>query len=414
MEKINLFLMDMTESNTTSGVDRYLDMLLKGMAWYPDINVYRIKFLHSTTELLYTDENKGHYREITIPLPQLMNHIIDECFWMQKYNEVVYHLINHLFNEKKRILIHTHTLNLIDLALYIRSKINCHIITHLHCMPWKSLYNHNRRRFNILYEDAYLKPLANYRWQQFIGSSWELRAYEKSDSIICVTECARKFVRQISSDRSTTVDVIPNGIADFSETKTIRDPKKKIVELIYAGVLSESKGLLYILEAMRKVEARGYKVRLNIAGSGSPRQIDRIKQEYADLNLNLLGCIPFDELRKYYESSDIGVIASLQEQASYAAIEMACSGLPIVTTAVDGLDETFTDELNALKVNVLFSKLRGLTVDVNVLSNKIIELITDTDKRSRLGKNARKLYEEKLKLQQMLRKTVAVYRRYGK
>lgn len=45
---------------------------------------------------------------------------------------------------------------------------------------------------------------------------------------------------------------------------------------------------------------------------------------------------------------------SLQEQHSYAAIEMAMFGMPMIITAVDGLDEMFVDEISCLKVNTLF------------------------------------------------------------
>lgn len=37
MEKINLFLMDIKEEGTITGVDRYLEMLLKGLSSCPYI-----------------------------------------------------------------------------------------------------------------------------------------------------------------------------------------------------------------------------------------------------------------------------------------------------------------------------------------------------------------------------------------
>lgn len=409
MDTINLFLMDMTEGGITSGVDRYLEMLLKGLADYPYIRTYRIRLLHSATELFCTYEDNGYYQQITIPLPQLMDEIIGEYFWTQKYNEVVYHLVEHLFKDKERILLHTHTLNLIDLALYVRSKVNCRIITHLHCIPWKSLYNRDRKRFNNLYDIAYLRPLTD-ACSQLICGRWEHLSYTTSDGIICVTECGREFIRKAIAEKMPVIDVVSNGMDDLCKQLPARLSNNPL-DLIYVGVLSDSKGLFYILDGLREVKRRGYDFRLNIAGKGSFAQVERVKQEYSDLNLNLLGCVPFSELRKYYENSDIGMIASLQEQASYAAIEMAMFGLPVITTAVDGLDEIFIDEVNALKVNTCFSRLKGLSVDVSRLADRIIELLVDVEKRCSISKSVRKLYEEKLTLNRMVERTVAVYQK---
>lgn len=183
----------------------------------------------------------------------------------------------------------------------------------------------------------------------------------------------------------------------------------KIVELLYAGVVSESKGLFYILEALRIVRQQGYKVTLNVAGKAFDRERWRIKRNYPDLSINMLGLLPFDRLKEYYQKCDIGVIASLQEQASYVAIEMAMFGLPIITTAVDGLDEMFEDNVNALKVNTRFSDASGLTVDVPMLADKIINLVNDKDKRLSLGRNARTLYENKWSLEKMIHSTVSIY-----
>ena len=85
-------------------------------------------------------------------------------------------------------------------------------------------------------------------------------------------------------------------------------------------------------------------------------------------------------------------------------------GLPIITTAVDGLDEIFTDELNALKVNTIFSPVFGLSVDVEQMANQLIRLIADGDLRIKLSENARKLYEQELNLDLMMDRTVEVYR----
>lgn len=70
--------------------------------------------------------------QVTIPLPQQKNEIIGERYWFQKYNEYAFSLIRHLFEDKPNRILHIHTLNLIALASYIKSRLPCKIITHLH------------------------------------------------------------------------------------------------------------------------------------------------------------------------------------------------------------------------------------------------------------------------------------------
>lgn len=176
------------------------------------------------------------------------------------------------------------------------------------------------------------------------------------------------------------------------------------------GVVSESKGVVYILKALRLVRQQGYRVSLTIAGTCNPQFRNQLKQDFPDLEVDVKGRIPFDELKELYSACDIGIIASLQEQASYVAIEMAMFGMPIITTAVDGLDEIFTDEVNALKVKTRFSPVFGLSVDVEMMAVQLMRLINNEKLRKMLSENARELYEQKLNLELMISRTVEVYR----
>lgn len=409
MEKINLFLIDMSEDGTVTGVARYMETLLRGLVSCPDIEVCWIRLIHSRRRLIHRLERVGSHLEYIIPLPLVMEPIINESFWNQKYNSVVFHIIRSLFEGKKNIILHTHTLNLIDLSLYIKSKIDCKIITHLHCIPWKGIYNRNLEHFNHLYEMAYVCPTPETD-RKLILSDWEYRSYTKVDRLICVTRCGADFVRKGVTDSLPPIDIIPNGMDDFYMKRTVGHKRDKLIRLVYAGALSPSKGLPFILEALRGVKQRGYDIQLQIAGSGHLRFVNSLMVQYRDLNMRFLGLLSFDKLKDVYRNSDIGVIASLQEQASYVALEMAMFGLAVITTAVDGLDEMFIDGVTALKVGVSFSKEEGLKADVKMLEDKLVELIEDKKKRQKLRYNARQMYLKELTLEQMVERTVAIYR----
>jgi len=400
----------MSHSENTSGVDRYIGMLLKGLEIYPNIRVHWIHLVHDITILFHSEQKFEYYTKITIPLPQQFGGLVSHKFWINKYNEHVYRLIGHLFEGKSNCILHIHTLNLIDLAILIRSKIQCKIITHLHCIPWKGLYNSNVTKFNELYNIVYKTPELILDRNRFVTNYCEISSYSESDHIICVTNCAVDFLTNIMHIPKHKISVICNGINDYGK-KINRNTEfnNREFKLLYVGVLSQSKGLKYIFEAMREVQRKGFFVSLTIAGKIQSSGVREIKQTNKDLTLNMVGCISFHELIKYYRRCDAGIIASLQEQSSYVAIEMAMFGLPIITTAVDGLDEMFTDNVNALKVNTRFSLFFGLTADVDTIADKIIILIENRQLRLLLGKNVRYLYESDFTLKRMIQQTVAVY-----
>ena len=412
MNEINLYLLDMTNEANTSGVDRHINSLLKGFENYPSIRVYRIKFTVGNI-LFYKEEKKRNYTQVTIPIPQQSNEIIGERYWLGKYNEQVFRLVRHLFEDKPNRIIHIHTLNLIALASYIKAQIPCKIITHLHCIPWKNFYNKNQKKFNLLYSHYYLDKSQSLDKQQFFTNNCELESYLAADKIISGTQCAKDFLTKLIKIPDDKIAVVNNGINDLLTYDKLKgfEARSGAFKCFFVGLLSESKGIFYILKALRKVQAKGYNVCLNMAGMCPPNIKKQITEEYKDLQINVLGRIQLEDLQQYYKESDAGIIASLQEQCSYAGIEMAMFYLPIVTTAVDGLDEMFADGVNALKVNTRFSKVFGLSVDTDEMAEKIIMLIEDHNLRAQLGINARKLYIERFKLENLMEQTVEVYKK---
>lgn len=411
METINLFLIDMCHADNTSGVDRYMHTLIGGLKEYPHIRVHWINLRSDPSMILHKQEEYKNYTKITIPLPQDYGEIISNKYWLQKYNEQVFRIISHMFDKVEQCIVHIHTLNLIDLALYIKTQVHCKIITHLHCIPWKDIYNSNKSRFNKLYAlqqtNKHLSPLRHH----YITNNSEIQAYEDSDAIICVTKCATDFLHNIMGiDRKKCI-IIPNGINDFVDEFQIKKDSLsgRPLKLLYVGVLSNSKGLHYILDAVRKVQHKGIDVSLYIAGKVDEVHRNIIENENRDLSLHILGHISFETLIQYYKNCDAGIIASLQEQSSYVAIEMAMFGLPIITTAVDGLDEMFDNSIDALKVDTCFSEIRGLEVNTTMMADKIIEIAQNPQLRELLSNNVRNKFLDKFLLRRMITQTVEIY-----
>lgn len=406
-----LVIIDISSEKSISGVDRYLEMLTKIVAQkLPDHKILRISLVHiSSTLSLNVMRHKNNYAYLQFPFPREAQRVIDSLLWLSKYNQTLIHLLSDHLDWGAKTLVHIHTLNLMHLALSIKEQMrDCKIVSHLHCIPWKMNINSNEHLFNRLWYDYELGSKVNA--ETFLTNNAEGSVYTESDSIVCLTECAREFVQRMNTCAHKKISLIPNGLADFSQDFSRDYRFEEELRLIFVGSLSKGKGLDFILEAMCIAKARGAKLAIDVAGTCSDRMKKDIHRRYPNLAISLHGRIERDDLMELYRSADIGVIASLQEQCSYTAIEMAMMALPIITTAVDGLDEMFEDEVNALKVPVHFSRVRGLSVDVAQYAECLVRLTEDESLRARLGQSARQLYLSRYTLEQMGEATVALYR----
>ena len=127
------------------------------------------------------------------------------------------------------------------------------------------------------------------------------------------------------------------------------------------------------------------------------------------LKIDILGTVSFNELKELYTTNTIGVIPSLHEQCSYVAIEMSMFGMPMIVSDVDALSEMFEDEVNALRIPLVFDEDFGLELDEEKLADAIIRLIDDEALRLKLSTNAIKNYQERFTLEKMIENTINVY-----
>lgn len=413
MKKINLFLLNMSYEDNISGVNRYLDILIKGLLKHKNINLCYINFISGNNYLFPNKNNlKKEYLYYEIPLPISIKEILIEPYWMKKYSKQVFKYIAPILDKENRNILHIHTINLIDFALYIKSKVPCVIITHLHCIPWKNYYNTDRKCFNRLYKEIEIEKRKESQVNGVISLQCEMRAYINSDHIICVTKCAHKFIMNLLPEiNKSKISVIYNGIYEnIQSSKVDKDTKK--FSFLYVGTLTESKGLKFILDAMKILKNKELSPKLIVAGKYGKKQLEQIKSQYADLDIDLKGLLTYSELQKEYIKCHAGVIASLQEQCSYAAIEMMMHALPIIVTDIDGLHEMFNDNINALKIPVSFTITRGLEVNVPLMAEAMEKLMKDDILRNKISEKSRDNFEKNFSAPNMINQTILIYEKF--
>jgi len=159
--------------------------------------------------------------------------------------------------------------------------------------------------------------------------------------------------------------------------------------ILFAGRITPVKGLIFLIEAFRKVLKRIPDCRLLIAGGD---EVERYKQGTQNIssNVTFTGLLDKSALYELYQLADAGVIPSLYEPFGYVAVEMMMHGLPVIATATSGLNEV-VDDACGLKVPVI-ARPDKTGIDTDLLAKKIIYLFEHPDEAKEMGLNGRKKY----------------------
>lgn len=122
-------------------------------------------------------------------------------------------------------------------------------------------------------------------------------------------------------------------------------PQTGVLRLLTVGRLSATKRLPLLLEMVELLCRQGSRVHLTVVGGGALEAELRQSLDERDLrdNVTLLGRRDGDQMPEIYRQHDVYVSASMQEGMSNAMLEAMASGLPIVTTRCEGVDELIAD-----------------------------------------------------------------------
>lgn len=144
---------------------------------------------------------------------------------------------------------------------------------------------------------------------------------------------------------SVPIDVIPNGV-DLDrfhpqETNKTTDT----LQLLTVGRLSVTKRVELLIDAVEMLHKDGRKVHFTIVGGGGMEQ--KLRQIVSERSLSdiieLTGRISPEKMPQVYRQNDIFISATMQEGMSNAMLEAMASGLPIITTRCEGVEELITD-----------------------------------------------------------------------
>jgi glycosyltransferase involved in cell wall biosynthesis len=187
------------------------------------------------------------------------------------------------------------------------------------------------------------------------------------------------------------VAIVANGVGDHP---LARRPRRATIDgppvLLYVGVLRESKGLLVLVEACRRLRQRGFDFRLHLMGAFASSQFELALKaairgaELAD-RVSFLGVLIGDAKAERFQASDIFCYPSHFEAESFGRVlvEAMQFSLPIVTTRWRGIPSVVTEGENAILVPVK---------DAAALEAALAQLLGDGRLRVEMGQRGRERY----------------------
>lgn len=191
---------------------------------------------------------------------------------------------------------------------------------------------------------------------------------QEADGVICISQFAKGQLMRISHpDNWPKLQVCRLGVDPAQFTYSVRPLRETPAKLLCVGRLSSAKAQILIVQACAQLRDEGLDFALTMVGDGPDRT--RIEQAVARLKLeqhiHLTGSLNQEAVRAHFARADIFVLASLAEGIPVVLMEAMSSGVPCVSTPVNGIPELIQHECTGLlatpgDISSLASQLRGL------------------------------------------------------
>jgi glycosyltransferase involved in cell wall biosynthesis len=278
-------------------------------------------------------------------------------------------------------------LGLLEMLYYLLSK---HIdIVHLHggdYISFKRKYFYTKVAFAFRARVIYHHHGGGFMSQyDNLTEKWKRRVrqtFESVDLLICLSKSWRDSLQSIAP--KAKIVVIPNAI-DLPKTykKQVNTP----VNLTFLGWIVEKKGVFDLIQVVRKLVDDGFNIQLTIGGYGD---IERLFEEINELcitsSVHYRGWITATERDLLLRTTDIFVLPSYAEAMPMSILEAMAYSVPVVSTDVGGIPELFSDGDSGFLIP---------PGNMNLLYEKLKQLIQNPDLRQTFGSHARQVIKKK-------------------
>jgi glycosyltransferase involved in cell wall biosynthesis len=186
--------------------------------------------------------------------------------------------------------------------------------------------------------------------------------------------------------------VLPNAVSDGKSKKKMNYNEKAPVKILYLSNLIPSKGAFEFLQMASKINQFDKNVIFFLAGPNkSDHFFSKIKKFIHDERLGdkvfLTGAVYGEKKEQLFMECDIFVFPTYYELETFGLVNLEAmrAGLPIVSSDEGSIPEVVIDGVNGFIVN---------PKDIDMLTDRVLKLILDSDLRTKMGRAGRELYEK--------------------
>lgn len=219
---------------------------------------------------------------------------------------------------------------------------------------------------------------------------------KKVDAWIAPTSgIAERFNEYTANKYQERVIIISHGVDDAAHKYFQRKSKK--LEIVFAGVLYEHKGVKILPKIIERLLARNINFHFTVIGEGKLKDWLKSELDYA-INkgyVSMSGVIPHKEVYAHFRQSDIFLYPTHLDAFGLVIAEAMINGAVPLVTLLDGITDDLVEDG---KSGFLFRR-----DDINAFADRIVQLATDRPLLSRMSMEAKTRAEKLFSLNTMKR-----------
>lgn len=218
--------------------------------------------------------------------------------------------------------------------------------------------------------------------------------YSYCDKIISLFENARNLQIELGCDKNKTL-VIPNGVNPYRfDRQEIRDESDNSINLGIIARIAPIKDIKTLINSFAAAKLRVPELKLYIMGG-----YEKDDEEYNDECLGLVKNLELEDVyflgnvnvEEYMGKMDIVILTSISEGQPISILEAMSARKPCIATKVGNCEELLRGQNEGDKPCGIITQI----MSVGSISDAIVELATDKQKRLEYGHTGRERIEEK-------------------
>lgn len=224
-----------------------------------------------------------------------------------------------------------------------------------------------------------------------------------ADAVVCISQFARSQLMRISDPKDwRKFSVCRLGVDPLQFNYVPPTLDRKRLNMLCVGRLTPAKGQVLLVQACAKLRDAGVDFSMTLVGEGPDRA--RIEASIASHGLHdrvtLTGALTQDGVRRALAHADVFVLPSLAEGIPVVLMEAMSSGVPCVSTPVNGIPELIEHGRTGLLAT---------PGDVDSLVSQLLHLSQQEHSRTALAHAARDKIDSHFHLASNVRQLSAVF-----